>query len=95
MTAEAPAPLCRLLTRQEAADILHMSETWIKRQIRAGQLGSVSLGRAVRVEEDELRRFIQSRKTAVVETVGTPTGSEEGGTDQPSLQVTERIVTAR
>ncbi len=54
----------RLFTRKEAADAVHMSETWIKRQISAGNLAKVSLGKAVRIEADELRRFIEARKSS-------------------------------
>ena len=53
----------RLFTRKEAADVIQMSETWIKRQITAGNLAKVSLGKAVRIEAGELRRFIQARKS--------------------------------
>ncbi len=53
----------RLFTRKEAADVVQMSETWIKRQIKDGYLAKVSLGKAVRIEADELRRFIQARKS--------------------------------
>jgi excisionase family DNA binding protein len=52
----------RLLTVPESANALNMSERTVWRWIEAGELETYRLGRAVRVAEDELVRFLASRR---------------------------------
>jgi excisionase family DNA binding protein len=52
-------PLPRLLTVPETADALKVSERTVWRWIEAGELEIYRLGRAVRIAEDELVRFLE------------------------------------
>ncbi len=62
MTDRAPTP--ELVSLSEAAVQLQMSVPSLRRWIREGRLGCVRCGRAVRIERDELVRFIaKSRET--------------------------------
>jgi excisionase family DNA binding protein len=61
-----------LLTREEAADILNMSVSWVRAQIRHGRLRAKKLGKLVRIEPQDLRDFIQTLDWAVAKNVGTP-----------------------
>ena len=53
-----PATLPRLLTVPEAADALKVCERTIWRWIKAREIETHRLGRAVRIAEDELVRFL-------------------------------------
>jgi excisionase family DNA binding protein len=57
-----PATLPRLLTVPQAAAELSMCERTIWRWIEAGELEIYRLGRAVRIAEDELIRFLEKRR---------------------------------
>ena len=54
-----PATLPRLLTVPEAADALKVCERTVWRWIEASELEIYRLGRAVRIAEDELVRFVE------------------------------------
>ena len=58
----APTTLPRLLTVPEAAEALSLSERTVWRWIKARELESYRLGRAVRIAEDELIRFLERRR---------------------------------
>jgi excisionase family DNA binding protein len=66
------APIEPLLTREEAAELLGMSPSWVRGQIRRGNLRSVKLGKLVRIEPQDLREFINRYRSTVGEFVGTP-----------------------
>ena len=57
-----PAILPRLLTVPQAADKLNVSERTVWRRIDSGEIGTYRLGRAVRIAEDELVRFLEKRR---------------------------------
>ena len=57
-----PPPLPRLLTVQEVADALKVCDRTIWRWIKAGEIETYRLGRAVRIAEDELIRFLERRR---------------------------------
>ncbi len=63
-----------LLTKREAAEILRQSVPTLDRKIRAGEIRVKRLGRAVRIESEDLQAYIDrgdSQKKPVVETTGT------------------------
>lgn len=47
-----------LLTRPEAAELLRVSQTTVSRLISAGQLGSVKVGRQIRISRDAIDRYL-------------------------------------
>jgi excisionase family DNA binding protein len=51
-----------LVSLRQAAAALQMSVPSLRRWIREGRLGSVSCGRAVRIERIELARFIAKNR---------------------------------
>ncbi len=54
-----------LVSLPDAADFLQVSVPSLRRWLREGQLGCVRCGRAVRIEREELARFIaQNRRPA-------------------------------
>lgn len=57
----------RLLTINEAAEVLHVERTYIYRRITAGELKAVDLGTdsrpKLRITRAEIDRFIESRTT--------------------------------
>lgn len=55
MTAE-------LLTTREVADKLKIDPTTVTYYIRKGQLKAIKLGRGYRVSQEELERFLESKK---------------------------------
>jgi excisionase family DNA binding protein len=57
-----PAPLPRLLTVPQAAEALSVCERTIWRWIEAGEIEIYRLGRAVRIAEDEIVRFLEKRR---------------------------------
>jgi excisionase family DNA binding protein len=57
-----PAILPRLLTVPQAAAALSVCERTIWRWIEAGEIEIYRLGRAVRIAEDELVRFLEKRR---------------------------------
>jgi excisionase family DNA binding protein len=59
----ASPSLPRLLTVPEAADALKLSERTVWRWIEAGEIETYRLGRAVRIAEDELVRFLERTRS--------------------------------
>ena len=56
----------RLLSTEEAAEVLGMNRSWLDRARVAGEGPSfVRLGRVVKYRPDDLRRFIEQNCTAV------------------------------
>ena len=66
----------KLYTISTAARRLCISERFLRRLLAQGQLKAIRLGRAIRLQESELRRLsqqgVQSGKTRHGESVGTP-----------------------
>lgn len=63
-----------LLTKRQAAEILQQSIPTLDRKIREGKLKVKRLGRAVRIEPEDLQAYIdggESREKPVGETTGT------------------------
>lgn len=55
-----------LLTKAEAAELLHVSETTVERLIQGGQLPAYRIARAVtRIDEADVLAYLESRKTKV------------------------------
>ncbi len=52
----------RLLSVNKIAEDLDVSPLSIRREIYAGRLGAVRIGRAVRVEPTELERWLETRR---------------------------------
>jgi len=52
----------RFLTPQEVADLLRVSSASIRRLLRRGELPAVRVGRAWRVEESDLQRWLRRRR---------------------------------
>jgi excisionase family DNA binding protein len=57
-----PATFPRLLTVPQAAEALSVCERTVWRWIEAGEIEIYRLGRAVRIAEDELVRFLERRR---------------------------------
>ena len=58
-----PSPrLSRMLSKQQAADLLSLSPKTITRKIQAGQLRSHRFGRSVRISEEDLAAFTAARR---------------------------------
>ncbi|MBS0196260.1 MAG: helix-turn-helix domain-containing protein [Planctomycetes bacterium] len=51
----------QLLTIAEAARVLRVHRNTVDRELRAGRLGCVRIGRRVLVRIDQLRQFVDSR----------------------------------
>jgi excisionase family DNA binding protein len=58
----APTTLPRLLTVPETANALSVSKRTVWRWIEAGGFETYRLGRAIRIAEDELVRFLERRR---------------------------------
>jgi excisionase family DNA binding protein len=56
----------RFLTPQEVAGLLRVSPAAIHRLLRRGELPAVRVGRAWRVEETELQRWLRRRRSLAV-----------------------------
>lgn len=52
-----------LLTMQEAADRLGVSARFIRHAVRQGSIGSVRVGRLVRLRPEHIERYIESRSS--------------------------------
>lgn len=52
----------QLLTKREAAQRLGMSERYVHNLLRSGDLKPVGMGRAVRIDINDLAALIESRK---------------------------------
>jgi excisionase family DNA binding protein len=79
-----------LLTYEQAAKVLSISQTKLKRLIREGAIPVACLGRVRRIEPSDLRAFIDAQKT-VVRTVGSPCIPGEVAPVKSFTQVTEKI----
>jgi excisionase family DNA binding protein len=66
-TMKDGAPSFGLVSLREAAILLHMSVPSLRRWIREGRLGCVRCGRAVRIEREELARFVARNRQAARE----------------------------
>ena len=54
--------LSRMLSKQQAADLLSLSLKTITRKIQTGQLRSHRFGRSVRISEEDLAAFTAARR---------------------------------
>jgi excisionase family DNA binding protein len=54
----------KLLTVQDVAERLAVSPRTVKRVLASGELPVVRLGRAVRIREEDLRKFLAARTCA-------------------------------
>lgn len=52
----------QLFTIFEAADALHLHPSTLRRHIRAGDLAVIRIGTAIRLEAEELVRFVEARR---------------------------------
>lgn len=86
--------LTPLLTVEQSAEFLGMSETFVKKQIKEGQLRTVRLGRSIRIDRIDLQLFIQGCKS-VVKTVDTPCAFGESLSSESIPQVAEKTVSRR
>jgi excisionase family DNA binding protein len=55
--------LPRLLTLADATEVLNCSVKTLRRRIAAGELPAIRDGRMVRIHPDDLRRFVQGRRS--------------------------------
>jgi excisionase family DNA binding protein len=84
-------PIEPLLKRDEAARILGMSVSWVKKEIRAGRLRQTKLGKLVRIEPQELRDFIAAyRSGGVGDFVGTLSILGRFGPDPEKTEVVQK-----
>ena len=60
MTSHARA---RFLTPAEVADLLRVSSMTVYRLIKAGDLPAVRVGKAYRIREDDIDRYLADRYT--------------------------------
>ena len=56
------ANLPRMLSKQQAADLLSLSLKTLTRKIQSGQLRSHRFGRSVRISEEDLAAFTAARR---------------------------------
>ena len=55
----------RLLEVEDVASILGMRTDWVYREVRAGRLPHIRLGRAVRFRRESIESWIKSRERGV------------------------------
>ena len=60
--ASTPPVVKPLLTYREAGKLLGVTERTIFRLVRDGEITNVKFGRSVRIDPDDLRRFIEKAK---------------------------------
>ncbi|MGQ0670814.1 MAG: helix-turn-helix domain-containing protein [Actinomycetota bacterium] len=60
---EEPFVEARFVTVSEVASLLRVSRMTVYRLIRQGDLPAVRMGRALRLREDEVHRYIDGRYT--------------------------------
>lgn len=53
----------KLLTVTEVAEMLRVSNMTVYRLIKAGELGSLRVGKSVRLREDDVDRYLAERYT--------------------------------
>lgn len=70
----------RLLSVSEVAYVLNVSRSFIYKQISAGQIPALHLGRAIRINPDDLKVYID-RNLAV----NQPTLYAEANVDEPEV----------
>jgi excisionase family DNA binding protein len=58
---EAPQP-SRLLEAEDVAEYLGMRTDWVYREVRAGRLPHIRLGRAVRFRRESIEAWLESRE---------------------------------
>ena len=60
---EQPRPTdVQLYTAAEVAEILHVSERQVRRQIKSGELPHYKIGTAIRVSRADLEAFLAQRR---------------------------------
>jgi excisionase family DNA binding protein len=57
-----PEPGARLLEAEEVAQYLGMRTDWVYREVRAGRLPHIRLGRAVRFRRESIEAWLESRE---------------------------------
>lgn len=62
----------KLLTIKDAADALQMSQGWIKKAIREGELPVIRFGRSVRIFEEQLVRYCKKFEGTTESLEGSP-----------------------
>lgn len=69
----------KLLTVQEVADVLKVSESTVRRLIRGGVLVAYKVGDRgqLRVEEADLEDYVGAQRVRVEDAVGTENGTSE------------------
>jgi excisionase family DNA binding protein len=65
--AEVEVPMKKLLSIEDAAELLGLSPWTVRMYIRKNLLGHVKIGRRVLVETEELDRFVRSWKCPLQE----------------------------
>jgi excisionase family DNA binding protein len=63
-TRVAGEPGSRLLEANEVARYLGMRTDWVYREVRAGRLPHIRLGRAVRFRRESIEAWLESRERA-------------------------------
>ena len=58
-----PDARARFLTPAEVADLLRVSSMTVYRLIKAGELRAVRVGKAYRIREDDIDRYLAERYT--------------------------------
>jgi excisionase family DNA binding protein len=61
--ATSPHARATFLTPQEVADLLRVSSMTVYRLIKAGELRAVRVGKAYRIREDDIDRYLAARYT--------------------------------
>lgn len=61
--ATSPQARATFLTPQEVADLLRVSSMTVYRLIKAGELRAVRVGKAYRIREDDIDRYLADRYT--------------------------------
>jgi excisionase family DNA binding protein len=86
----------KLLTREQAAEILQVSISFLKLRIRENQIPIVKLGNLVRIDEVDLWAYVDSSKKDGVKTGGTPRGeAQSGGVSVPVETIEKTVVSHR
>ena len=63
----------RLLTLQDAADLLNVSSRFVRAAAHEGLITTVRLGRLVRFRQEDLEAYLTRHSVAAEETPSTPT----------------------
>jgi excisionase family DNA binding protein len=75
-----------LLSLDEVAELLRISESGVYRLVRSGELPRVKVGQRTLFEPREIRRFIASRRDSATE---LQRGPEPGAHDSHDLEVVD------